>query len=204
MENQKEASYGAQGVKGKSSWKWILLSIVILIIATVLIYLFFFDGWAKVEQRWVEKNPSPNIPSSLDGGQNKISTNSDEYSKFIGTWATDCLVPDANSPWAEKHSFIFESSGTAKHIRWSGDSCGTLKEDEFNQSYKIEIPEVGKINFLADGSGSETMYDIYEFNGTKLYFGHGFRTTYPPGMVNFGRSENTRFDSLNTFIEYKK
>ena len=205
MDTQNNDSGSDGGTKGTSIWKWIVLVLIILVIALVVVYFLFFDGWAKVKNRWVEKNPSPNIASSLDGGsQGSVSTNSSEYSKFVGTWKTNCLVPDANSPWAEKHQFTFESSGAAKHIRWSGDSCANIKEDAFNQTYKVEIPEAGKINFLADGSGSETMYDIYTISATKLNFGHGFRVTYPPGMANFGRTSATRFDSLNTFLEYKK
>ena len=126
-------------------------------------------------------------------------------SALVGTWVSDCLIPDPNSPWSEKHQFVINSDGTAVHTRWSDDStnhdCGPRGQPgTLVDNYTITIPETGKIN-LTDSSG--THYDIYQVNGNTLLFGHGFRNNLPYD-THTGSSEADRISSLNNYIIYSK
>jgi len=54
---------------------------------------------------------------------------------------------------------------------------------------------------------NQTIYDIYNINGSTLLFGHGFRGDSDTMQVkdnNFGLNPETRFTTLNEFIVYKK
>ncbi|MFH0969101.1 MAG: hypothetical protein V1804_01200, partial [Patescibacteria group bacterium] len=115
-----------------------------------------------------------------------------------------CLVADPKNPLNERHAFVFKENGTAQHWRLSGNNCETIQEEKTTNNYKIEIPAVGKINFVALDKNSDNIYDIYKFEGNILYFGHGPRDWYPLSLRNFGGSPETRFDALNTFLKYKK
>ena len=179
-----------------------LIVVIVLMVIFLLLILLIYWWWmfgSSFRNSDAGNKSSQTIPESLVN-QNNLSP---DYQKLIGKWSTACLVPDPKSPWAEKHDFIFNADGSAQHWRWSGDSCATISRDQFAQKYQIEIPATGQINFIST-EGLGNFYDIYKIEGTGLYFGHGFRDKYPPGMRKFGNSPDERFDSLNAFLKYQK
>ncbi|OGY24641.1 MAG: hypothetical protein A2Y57_00780 [Candidatus Woykebacteria bacterium RBG_13_40_7b] len=139
---------------------------------------------------------------------------------LVGTWESECLVPDPNSKWAEKHSIAINKDGTATHTRlsWDLNDCTTLDSSgKIVTQYKLTTPSAGKINFTVTGYENSmmdaaqaaqmkgaTIYDIYQVTGNTLKFGHGFRGDQEAYGDKSGSSENDRFDTLNDFIAYKK
>ena len=143
------------------------------------------------------------IDKNDEGESVPVDSGNDANSQLTGNWETDCLTPDADSDWAEKHIFTISSDGTAIHHRWSGGSCATLKDDGAN-NYKLTYPASGQINFTDNGNGS-TFYDIYQISGSALYFGHGFcNCAKDLASGTFGATPSTRFSILNTFLKYQK
>jgi len=151
----------------------------------------------------------------LDNYFNKTSDNSgsasfspDVDSALVDDWDTGCLLPDVNSPWAERHTFTISSSGTANHKRYTGESCATLSSTpDHDDDMNLTIPSAGKINltYTSGIAAGTTIYDIYQVSGDTLYFGHGFcNCTKDLASGNFGNTEATRVMSLNTFLAYKK
>lgn len=121
--------------------------------------------------------------------------------QLVGTWQSACLVPDPNSPWAEKHQFVFNSDGTAVHTRWSNDKTCQPATMTLTDVYRYQIPAAGQIN-LIDTEKGMTIYDIYQVSGGTLYFGHGFRSGLP--YSGDGSSPSARIGTLNTYIKYQK
>jgi len=186
---------------------------LISVLALILIALFFGLRKSKNNSEISttgesEKKTEASVETSnedlVPNDQDVFSGNREEYKKMSGDWDTGCLVADPKNPLTERHIFIFKENGTAKHWRLSGTSCETIQKEKVTNSYKIEIPTVGKINFIALDNDSDNIYDIYKFEGNILYFGHGPRDWYPLSLRNFGGSLETRFDALNTFLKYKK
>lgn len=179
--------------KAFAAWKIIVLVCVILAVIA--------GGYLGLA--WVLRKVNNAGTSST---ATKSGSNYDQ--KLMGTWVSGCLVPDPNSPWSEKHQFIFQSNGTAVHTRWSNDTMahncspsgtvGTLVNN-----YKFTIPASGQIN-LADQEAGQTYYDIYQISGTTLLFGHGFRGDNSTYASRTGASESDRIDSLNNYIAYTK
>jgi len=128
-------------------------------------------------------------------------------SALVGTWVSDCLVPDPESPWSEKHQFVIKDDGTAVHTRWSNDKMDhncipNWEMGTIVNNFQFTIPQTGQINLSENG---QTMYDIYQISGKDLMFGHGFQAHYPAGYdATQGQSEGHRFHDLNTYIVYHK
>ena len=124
---------------------------------------------------------------------------------LVGSWQTACLVPDPNSPWAEKHQFVIEGD-KATHTRWSDDT-GANNCDKPNMTlvdkYTYAVPASGQINFNDTEKGT-TFYDIYKVSSTSLEFGHGFRQSYAGANKISGESAANRIDTLNTYLAYTK
>lgn len=139
---------------------------------------------------------------------------------LAGTWESDCLVPDPNSKWAEKHKLIINKDGAATHTRqdWAMNDCASLQPTgTITDQFKLSIPAAGKINLSivsmenprmeksqANQLAGNTIYDIYKISGNTLEFGHGFRGDDLAYSGKNGGSETDRFDSLNKFIIYNK
>jgi len=130
-----------------------------------------------------------------------------EFNKnLVGTWVSDCLVPDPDSPWSEKHQFVIKSDGSAIHTRWSSSGHECVAEETVINNYILTIPSSGQID-IKDTDLNQTIYDIYKISGNTLLFGHGFRGDSIAMQVkdnNFGLNPETRFTTLNEFIVYKK
>lgn len=191
--------------KGKSA-ACIIVTIlgVIVLIYFVLNILSFFAPIGPLNALLVKvskKKPEVMTPVPKKG-TTEIPTKAAD-SALIGNWESDCLVPDQKSPWSEKHTFVIEGS-TAIHTRVSNDTpshdCSPTMT--LTDTYEYTIPEKGKIN-LKDTSKGVTFYDIYQVNGDTLRFGHGFRNTMPY-PANVGASPDSRIESLNEYIIYKK
>ncbi len=158
----------------------------------------------EVADEITAKKEDNKIENIIPEDQDVFQGNREEYKKIIGDWDTGCLIADPKNPSAEKHIFIIKENGTAQHRQWKGTSCETLEENKIFQNYKVGIPEIGKINFIALDKNSDNIYDIYKSAEDILYFGHGPRDWYPLSLRNFGGSIETRFDALNDFLKYKK
>lgn len=194
------------------------ISLIVILIFIVVIILIGFWCFQKKKASNPDKNElakkeavlnpensrKENSDPTLSITQNVFSGNREEFQKMIGEWDTGCLIADPKNKFAERHEFIFQENGTGRHFRLSGESCEKLVQEKTIQSYKIEIPEVGKINFIALDSNADNIFDIYKIQGGILYFGHGPRDWYPLSLRNFGGSLETRFDALNDFLKYKK
>lgn len=192
------------------------LSALWIIIIIFLVLIFGFGAWF-VWNFVLSGSPSetPALSTATPATSGKID------STLVGTWESDCLVPDLGSKWAEQHFFTFNANGTAIHIRksWLTTDCTTLQPElTITDTFKITIPSTGKINLTwtaldnaqlasigmsaADYIG-KTQYDIYKVSGNTLMLGEGFRNDQayagPDGM-----SEAGRFTTLNEYIVYKK
>ena len=185
-----------------SIWK------IVLIVAIVLLVLFGgYFGLAWVLRR-ADSGINNIVPSPSNSSQVATKPKTGSFDKnLVGTWTSDCLVPDINSPWSEKHQFVIKDDGSAVHTRWSNDSMshdctpnwsnGTAVSD-----YKLTIPQTGQVNILYSG---QYIYDIYKISGTDLEFGHGFQAHYPAGYdATQGNSESNRFHDLNNYIIYHR
>lgn len=124
---------------------------------------------------------------------------------IFGTWKTDCLVPDRNSTWAERHTFIITENRSAVHTRESfyEASCSGSGDTATN-NYVYAIPSDGKIN-LTDIEQGFSLYDSYAVSENSLRFGHDFRDKLPYGDAAFGgTTESVRITNLNDYLIYKK
>lgn len=195
--------------KAFAAWK--IIALVCLILAVV------FGGYLGLAWILRKVNGEVNNPNS-----NQTTTKSTENfdKNLVGTWESDCLVPDQESKWAEKHKFVINKDGTATHTRldWALNDCTTLQPTgTITDQFKLTIPLSGKINLafvstentrmtadqISQYSG-KTIYDIYQVSAGTLEFGHGFRGDNLAYSSKTGGSENDRFDSLNAFIVYRK
>jgi len=177
--------------KTSSVWRILLIILGVLII---IIGLYLGLAWVL---RLVNNGTGSNSTASTT-----TTTSKNMDKNLVGTWVSDCLVPDQNSPWSEKHQFVIKSDGTAIHTRWSSSGHDCSPETTLDTNYTINIPSADKIN-LTDTSGTRTLYDIYQISGNTLEFGHGFRNNLPYPSAN-GVSEASRITSLNDYIVYKK
>ncbi|MFA5051576.1 MAG: hypothetical protein WC544_00755 [Patescibacteria group bacterium] len=162
------------------------------------------NAMTQAEERFTNNANSTGTNTSVtsNGQQNTDSTAT--TGSLVGTWTSDCLVPDANSPWSEQHKFVFLSDGSAVHTRWSGSDHNCTVVDTLVNTYSYVIPGTGQINLTDQDTGS-TIYDIYLISGDTLEFGHGFQSPYPAGYdATQGYSAANRFHDLNTYIIYKK
>lgn len=196
-------------------------AIVWFIVAIILLFafsggLFFWNGimsdnenadnpklenaLANAEERFAANTNSPATNTAILTG----NTDSASASSIVGTWTSDCLVPDQNSAWSEKHRFVISTDGTAVHTRWSGNDHNCTATDTLVNNYSYTIPQFGQIN-LTDRELGSTIYDIYQISAGTLKFGHGFQSPYPAGYdATQGFSSNKRFHDLNSYIVYKK
>lgn len=166
----------------------ILLVVIILLLVMLFIWWRMFFGFrgGDVSEEIIPENSTsePMKPSA----SKKVTIDP----ALVGTWESDCLVPDAGSPWSEKHQFIINADGTARHTRWSSDGHACAPETTMVDKYKINTPSSGKIE-LTTLEGVGPSEDIYQVSGNTLLFGHGFRNDLP-------YAKNT----LNQYIVYKK
>jgi len=158
----------------------------------------------------VKDDESITIEESIENGEASKEMDSEESGKFdqnlVGTWVSDCLVPDSDSPWSEKHQFVIKPDGSAVHTRWSSSDHECVAGETIINNYKLTTPSSGQID-IKDIDLNQTMYDIYKISGNILLFGHGFRGDSADMQVkdnNFGLNPETRFATLNGFIVYKK
>ena len=181
---------------------------IVLIIGSVLVIVF--GGYFGLAWVLRKANNSLNIsvPNPTDSSQVTTKQKTGNFDKnLVGTWVSDCLVPDPESPWSEKHQIVIKDDGSAVHTRWSNDSrshdCSPNWEFGTTVSnYQFTIPQTGQVNMLYSG---QMIYDIYQISGTNLEFGHGFQAHYPAGYdATQGQSESNRFHDLNTYIVYHK
>lgn len=130
-------------------------------------------------------------------------------SRLIGSWLSECLTPDPESPWSEKHAFIIREDVTATHTRvsWDEPYCnGNM--DQTATVFQYELPEevdiastaVAPINLTSDAG---TILDIYQVSGNNLRFGHGFRDGLSYAGAE-GGGVGSRITSLNNYIVYGK
>ncbi|MFA6493052.1 MAG: hypothetical protein WCV58_02875 [Patescibacteria group bacterium] len=183
-------------------WKTILITGIVLVI---IFGGYFGLAWIL---RKADNNSSTSTPSPTNSSQVATKQKSGSFDKnLVGTWTSDCLVPDSNSPWSEKHQMVIKDDGSAVHTRWSNDSTShdcvpNWELGTATTNYQLTTPQTDQVNILYSG---QTIYDIYKISGTNLEFGHGFQAHYPAGYdATQGQSESNRFHDLNTYIVYHK
>lgn len=177
---------------------------ILLIVGVVLVVVAAgYFGLASV----LHKIDTPSLGSptgqSVVSGQTQPASQAGIDQALVGNWATDCLIPDPNSPWAEKHTFTLNANGTGNHTRSSGQTCDKLTPD-LDDNFNFTTPTPGQIN-LAYTSGmvsGMTIYDMYQASGNTLEFGHGFCNCTTTGGL--GTDEGSRLSRLNKFLVYKK
>lgn len=203
--------------KAFASWKIILLFFVII--------GFVFGAYLGLAAilRKFDKRQSASSSSSNTNSQSTKSVSGNFDKNLVGTWESECLVPDPESKWAQKDQIIIKSDGTATHTGWNWfmNNCTTLQpENTVMTGYNLSIPSSGKINFTYTAYNNPQMsadlqktakieigaisYDIYKVSGNTLEFGQGFRGDNLPYGTKFGGSDTERIDSLNSYIVYKK
>jgi hypothetical protein len=165
----------------------VLFIILIFIIAGLFLFWRMFFGFGQKTQT-IDFEKLSSLESPV---KNTVKNNLDPA--LIGTWESDCLVPDFDSPWSEKHQFIINSDGSAQHTRWSSGGHACSPETTMVDKYSVSTPSTGQIDFnLIEGTGPVSD-DIYQVSGNTLLFGHGFRNNFPYAA-----------GSLNQYIVYKK
>ncbi|MFA6553051.1 MAG: hypothetical protein WCT27_01340 [Patescibacteria group bacterium] len=191
----------------------------------VIILLFVFSGGLFFMSSFMSNNntDSPELENAIANAEERFSGNTNNQAtntsmasndnnntnrvsnaSIAGTWTSDCLVPDQNSPWSEKHRFVISADGTAVHTRWSGSDHNCTVGDTLVNNYSYTMPQPGQIN-LTDRDLGSTLYDIYQISNSTLKFGHGFQSPYPAGYdATQGNSSTNRFHDLNNYIVYKK
>jgi hypothetical protein len=193
--------------QSSGAWK------IVLIIGLVLVFLIgAYFGLA-----WILRvaNGDSSSSSGISLGGSKLSDQA-----LVGTWESECLVPDPGSKWAEKHKYVIKSDGTAVHTRqdWASTDCTTTEPSgTITDNLKLTIPSSGKINMTFTSSENsrmdsaqssqytgQTLYDIYKVSGSTLEFGWGFRGDNLAYGGKTGSSDADRFDTLNSFIVYNK
>ena len=183
-------------------------------IISFLVVILFFGAAALCNQRGIDSaTEAAAVEAEEDDESSKSETSQssdeilDEFDEnLVGTWVSDCLVPDPDSPWSEKHQFVIRSDGSAVHTRWSSSGHECVPDETIINNYTLTIPSPGQID-IKDNDLNQTIYDIYEISGNTLLFGHGFRGDSDAMQVkdnNFGLNPETRFTTLNEFIVYKK
>jgi len=183
-------------------------------IISVLVVVLFFGTAALCNQLGIDSATEDAAVEAEEDDESSESVTSQSYEgtsdefdeNLVGTWVSDCLVPDTDSPWSEKHQFIINSDGSAVHTRWSSSGHECVPDETINNNYILTISSPGQID-IKDTDLNQTIYDIYEISGNTLLFGHGFRGDSDAMQVkdnNFGLSPETRFTTLNEFIVYKK
>ncbi|MFA6099065.1 MAG: hypothetical protein WCV50_06045 [Patescibacteria group bacterium] len=143
-----------------------------------------------------------NSTSRINASSAGNTTTASVDAALVGTWESDCLVPDENSPWSEKHQFVINADGTAVHTRWSSGDHDCAPGDTLVNSYTIKT-EQNQID-LNDLENDAIIYDIYKIEGTTLRFGHGFRGDHLAYPQNDGTTSTLRIENLNDFIVYHK
>lgn len=166
----------------------IVILIFLILIALGLFFIwrmFFASNGYPTPREFTSQYSTPVRPD-----ETAVKGNVDP--SLVGTWESNCLVPDLDSPWSEKHQFIINADGAAKHTRWSSGGHACSPETTMVDKYTVSTPSTGQIHFtLIEGVGPGE--DIYQVTGDTLLFGHGFRNNFP-------YTENT----LNKYIVYKK
>ncbi len=124
---------------------------------------------------------------------------------FAGSWASDCLVPDAKSAWAEQHFFTFSGkNATYNRKAYYKASCEGTPDIKEEKHYTYTLEEKGQIDFYDTDAGT-TFYDVYGIEGgVTLRFGHGFRNHQSTDLKNLGDNAAHRIPDLNLYIVYKK
>lgn len=180
----------------------ILLIILILLLAYSVISPGLQITLLSLLDTLSGKAPQPaSPPVALDFAPTSGTLNNKIDPNLIASWDTGCLVPDEGSDWAERHTFSFNSNGTANHKRYSGGRlCNNLTVDH-NDNFTWEIVGNGQINLYYSTGGK--IYDIYQISGDTLKFGHGFCNCTSSGG-KYGGSDGDRFVQLNNFLLYKK
>lgn len=193
--------------KGKSGlstvWIIIIILILFLIVGGFMFWRMFFGFSGDERDRTVDQKifESQNPEALAQPVKNNQSSQIDPA--LVGTWASDCLAPDSNSPWSEKHQFVINADGTAVHTRWSSGGHNCSPDTTLTDKYTLAIPMKGQMN-LADMEKGATIYDIYETDGSILFFGHGFRGDHMAYPGKFGESSSNRINNLNKYIVYRK
>lgn len=199
--------------KSGSSKTCLIIAIVVIISLGLLAGVYF--GLA-----YVLRKSDSTTGVSTDANNKTKTTGKFTDQNLVGSWQSECLVPDPESKWAEQHSFVIKKDGTATHTRkdWGMNDCTTLEPTgTIVDTFKLTIPSVNKINLNYVSSDNSRMtgaqasqfsgqiiYDIYQVSGNTLEFGHGFRGDDLAYGDRSGGSEGDRFDTLNTFIVYTK
>ena len=197
--------------KSNSSKTCLIVSLVVILALLVLFGAYL--GVAYVLRK-------VNNEGGLTNKTTTTSTGKFTDQALVGTWESECLVPDPDSKWAEQHSFVINKDGTATHTRkdWGMNDCTTLEPTgTIVDTFKLSIPSVNKINLnyvssensrmtgaQASQFAGQIIYDIYQVRSSILEFGHGFRGDDLTYGGKSGGSEGDRFDTLNTFIVYTK
>ncbi|MFA5135655.1 MAG: hypothetical protein WC505_07785 [Patescibacteria group bacterium] len=128
------------------------------------------------------------------------NTNAAVASELVGSWQTDCLIPDMNSPWAEQHFFTFDTGGAAQHKRVSYyEPACTGSGDTMVDNYTYSLPGANQID-LIDIEKDNTINDLYQLTGSELRFGHGYRND----TTSENKDASGRITTLNNFIVYGK
>lgn len=161
----------------------VLLILLVLVGAGIFVMWRMFFGFQRndISEEIIQKNAQSGSMRS------DVSQKAQVDPALVGTWESGCLVPDANSPWSEKHQFIINADGTAQHTRWSSSSHACAPETTLEDKCVVSTPASGRIDFrLIEGTGPDAQ-DIYQVSGDTLLFGHGFRNNLPYGDGTLNR-----------------
>lgn len=188
MVKNKKKQKKFQSMRGNSLLIVLLVALIIVITGLFLFWKMFFGFEGnEISDEMLSKNAVSKTTSSSASEKAKVDP------ALVGKWESDCLVPDAGSPWSEKHQFFFNADGTAQHTRWSSSGHDCSPQTTMVDKYTVSTPSSDQINFnLIEGIGPVSG-DIYQVSGDTLLFGHGFRNTLP-----------YEDGTLNRYIVYKK
>lgn len=175
------------------------ISILVLTLAVG----FFLVGCGKSTNNNTNTTVNTNEQTNTVINQNTNNSADSVPDELIGTWKSECLTPDPDSPWSEQHQFTFDAEGWATHIRWDWDQSGCSGNmNTITNEYLAAFPDVGQINLVDMGEGV-SIYDIYSVSENTLLLGHGFRNQQAYSTTT-GETPLARITSLNEYIQYQK
>ena len=191
---------------------------IILIIFAVLVVLFgLYLGLAWILRLASGRVTNPLTRSSPSSNQSATKPSGNFDQRLVGTWQTDCWVPDPTNKLAHQSKVTISKDGIADYTGYEYyyNDCTTLQPSNIvTTKFKLETPEQGKINmtFLENNSSAyndmynpqnsvgTTIYDIYQVTAIDLKIAFGFR----PATGGDGTSEAKRQTTIDGTINYKK
>lgn len=191
--------------KAIAAWQIVLIIFIILV---VLFGLYLGLAWIlRLTDKETSSSPSSNQSAT------KQSSNFDQA--LVGTWESDCWVPNPSEKWASQEKVTITKDGIANSTKYSYENNNCTTTQPFNtltMKFQLETPVTGQVNMkileatneisgsATAGDIGKTIYDIYQVSGNNLKIAFGYR----PATGGDGTTEASRQTSLDGTMNFTK